>query len=137
MTIDFVVNLALITQDPGNIFGWLGTIGVLSLLLVYLVTQVAAISLFKRIGRWRGSRFVIPAAAIVLLAYTLLANVYPVPAFPFNLFPYVVLAWLLVGAIVMLTRPDVVRRIGEDFTNRPSASVNAAGQARRPALHFV
>jgi amino acid transporter len=118
MTIDFVVNLALITQDPGNIFGWLGTIGVLSLLLVYLVTQVAAMSLFKRIGRWRGPRFVIPVAAIVLLAYTLLANVYPVPAFPFNLFPYVVLAWLLVGAIVMLTRPDVVRRIGEDFTNR-------------------
>ncbi len=116
MVIAFVCNIVLISQIGTNVFGWLGTIGVLSLLLVYLVTQVSAIKLFSSIGRWKGLQFAIPIVAIVLLAYTLWANVYPVPAAPFNYFPYVVLVWIVIGLIVVLASPSLARTIGEQFT---------------------
>ena len=116
MVIAFVCNIVLISQIGTNVFGWLGTIGVLSLLLVYLVTQVSAIKLFSSIGRWKGLQFAIPIVAIVLLAYTLLANVYPVPAAPFNYFPYVVLVWIVIGLIVVFASPSLTRTIGEQFT---------------------
>lgn len=116
MVIAFVCNIVLIPQSGTNVFGWLGTIGVLSLLLVYLVTQVSAIKLFSSIGRWKGLQFAIPIVAIVLLAYTLWANVYPVPAAPFNYFPYVVLLWIVIGLIVVLASPNLTRTIGEQFT---------------------
>lgn len=116
MVIAFVCNIVLISQIGTNVFGWLGTIGVLSLLLVYLVTQVSAIKLFSSIGRWKGLQFAIPIVAIILLAYTLWANVYPVPAAPFNYFPYVVLVWIVIGLIVVLASPSLVRTIGEQFT---------------------
>ncbi len=116
MVIAFVCNIVLISQIGTNVFGWLGTIGVLSLLLVYLVTQVSAIKLFSSIGRWKGLQFAIPIVAIVLLAYTLWANVYPVPAAPFNYFPYVVLVWIVIGLIVVFASPSLTRTIGEQFT---------------------
>lgn len=116
MVIAFVCNIVLISQIGTNVFGWLGTIGVLSLLLVYLVTQVSAIKLFSSIGRWKGLQFAIPIVAIILLGYTLWANVYPVPAAPFNYFPYVVLVWIVIGLIVVLASPSLVKSIGEQFT---------------------
>ncbi len=116
MVIAFVSDLALIPQLGTNVFGWLGTIGVLSLLLVYLVTQVSAIKLFHSVGRWKGFQFIIPVLAIFLLAYTLWANIYPIPAAPFNYFPYLVIVWILVGVVIVLASPKLVRTVGEKFT---------------------
>jgi len=113
MVLAFAVNLILIAQPGTAVFGWLGTIGVLALLLVYLATQVSAIRLFASIGRWRGLHFVVPALAIVLLGYTLYSNVYPVPAPPMNIFPYLVVAWIVVGVVVVIANPARVRSVGE------------------------
>lgn len=110
-----VAAFGLAGTDGPSVFGYLGTIGVLSLLLVYLVTQVAAIRLFGASGRWRGAKFAVPVLAILLLAYTLYANVWPVPPAPFNLFPYLVLAWLVVGAVLAWARPAAMRRVAEDL----------------------
>jgi amino acid transporter len=105
---------AFLVREAGtSVFGYLGTIGVLALLLVYLTTQISAMRLFAKSGRWRGAVFAIPVAAILLLAYTLWSNVYPVPPSPYNLFPYVVLAWVLIGVVVVVANRDLVRRIGE------------------------
>lgn len=115
MTIAFVLNIILLGQLGTNVFGWLGTVGVLSLLLVYMVTQVAAIRLFRQTGRWRGLQFAVPVLAILLLAYTLWSNVIPVPAPPLNYFPYVVLAWIVAGLIITFRSPDATNRLGETF----------------------
>lgn len=115
MVVAFVINLILMAESPANVFGWLGTLGVLALLVVYLVTQIAAIRLFHRNGRWKGWKFIIPILAILLLAYTLWSNVYPVPAAPYNYFPYVVLIWLVVGIIIVIRSPKATARLGETF----------------------
>ena len=116
MIVAFIIDLLLLGQLGTNVFGWLGTIGVLSLLLVYLATQVAAIRLFSRIKRWRGWQFAIPGLAIILLAYTLWSNVFPVPAPPYNVFPYLVLMWLAAGMVIVLLSPKAATRLGQSFT---------------------
>jgi amino acid transporter len=101
---------------PGSaVFGYLGTIGVLSLLLVYLVTQVGAIVLFGRSGRWHGLQFAVPIIAILLLAYALYANVFPVPAAPYNLFPYIVVVWIVIGVVLAAARPAAMRKVAADL----------------------
>jgi hypothetical protein len=39
---------------------------------------------------------------VPLAAYALFANIYPVPVFPFNYFPYIVIAYMMAGGIVLM-----------------------------------
>jgi amino acid transporter len=92
-------------------FGDFGSLGVLALLVVYLVTEIAAIRLFA--GRWRKIQFAVPIVAIILLGYSLYGNVYPVPPLPAAIFPYIVLAWIVIGIVVSLLFPQRLRQVAE------------------------
>jgi amino acid transporter len=98
------------------VFGDLGVLGTLALLVAYLITQAAAIRLFARDRLWRPWQFVVPLVAIVALGYTLYANVYPVPSAPVRYFPYVVMAWILLGVGIVVTLPGLSAKIGRSFT---------------------
>ena len=113
MSTAIVFDLILVEQTGAAVFAYAGTVGVLSLLLVYLATQVGAIKLFRSLGRWKGAQPLIPVIAIVLLGYALYANVYPIPPSPYNYFPYLVLAWVVVGVIIVFASPGLVTRIGK------------------------
>lgn len=126
MSIAIVFDIILVEQTGAAVFAYAGTVGVLSLLLVYLATQVGAIKLFRSIGRWRGAQPVIPLIAIVLLAYALYANVYPIPAAPYNYFPYVVIAWVIAGVAIVLLSPALVTRIGKALTEVDQTPVDRA-----------
>ena len=45
------------------------------------------------------------------MVYTLYRNVWPVPSYPFNVFPYIVAAWLAVAAVAVWTVPGLATRI--------------------------
>jgi amino acid transporter len=126
MSIAIVFDIILVEQTGAAVFAYAGTVGVLSLLLVYLATQVGAIKLFRSIGRWRGAQPVVPLIAIVLLAYALYANVYPIPATPYNYFPYVVIAWVIAGVAIVVLNPALVTRIGKALTEVDQTPVDRA-----------
>ena len=134
MAIAIVMDIILVEQTGAAVFAYAGTVGVLALLLVYLTTQVGAIKLFRSVGRWRGAQSVIPLLAIVLLAYALWSNVYPIPAAPYNYFPYGVLAWIIAGVIIVLVSPAMVTRIGKALTeiDRPQVDRAAAVEGAEP-----
>ncbi len=117
MVIAFVILLGW-SRVPGingaALFGYLGTIGVFLILVAYIMTNIGAIRFFmaRRLWTWQ---WIIPAAAILILGYTLYSNLYPVPAPPSNLLPYVALVWLLIGLVVILVSPALVQRIGAHF----------------------
>jgi membrane protein YdbS with pleckstrin-like domain len=75
---------------------------------------VGAIRFFvaRRVWRWQ---WIIPVAAILILGYTLYSNLFPIPAAPYNIFPYVALAWLVIGLVFILISPALVQQIGEHF----------------------
>jgi len=47
------------------------------------------------------SHIIIPAAALVFIAFAIFSTVYPVPPFPFNLPAYMVVGWILIGALLI------------------------------------
>jgi amino acid transporter len=97
-------------------FGDYGTIGTLALLVVYIASQFAAIRFFSKSGIWHAVQFLIPIAAIVMLGYTLYSNVYPVPPAPAQYFPYIVVAWIVIGGIIVTAVPGLAAKIGASFT---------------------
>jgi amino acid transporter len=77
---------------PIDAFFYLATIGTLSLLVMYVLTNVAAIRFLRK-----GWEVLLPAAGIVVAGYVLYHNLRPVPSSPFDVFPYIVAAWLAIG----------------------------------------
>jgi len=95
-----------------NAFFYPGTIGVLSLLVAYIVTNVGAIShLFIRGRRAPLWEIVFPLLGIAFMIYTLYKNVSGVP-FPYSRFPLVVGIWLAVGLAIVVATPRLAATIG-------------------------
>jgi amino acid transporter len=88
-------------------YGDLGTIGVLALILVYVGVAASA-------GRYALRRNLLIWALVGLLGmlfmlWPLYNSVYPVPAFPGNLWPYLVVIYLLLGLGILALRPGLSR----------------------------
>jgi amino acid transporter len=81
--------------EPFDVFFYFATIGTLSLLAMYVLTNVAA----ARFLATKGARaeLLLPLAGIAVALYVLYHNVYPVPDSPYDAFPYVVAGWLVIG----------------------------------------
>ena len=91
-----------------NVFFYLATIGTLSLLVMYLLTNVAAA---WHLGR-RSPGQLIPAAAGVFIAgYVLYHNVWPVPPAPYEFLPYLVAGWLLAGVAITAVVPGFSAKV--------------------------
>jgi hypothetical protein len=104
--------------SPANAFFYPGTIGVLSLLVAYIVTNLGAIRfLFIAARRAPIWQVVIPIIAIAFLGYTIYKNVKGT-SFPYDRFPIVVAIWLVVGAAITLLFPRLTRSIGESLARR-------------------
>jgi len=92
-----------------KVFFYLATFGTLSLLVMYIATNLAAA---RFLGRGRHPlEALIPLVGIAVAGYVLYHNVYPVPASPFDLFPYLVGAWLLVGVLLIAFVPGLRERV--------------------------
>jgi amino acid transporter len=96
-----------------NAFFYPGTLGVLTLLVAYIVTNVGAIRyLFIAARRAPVWEIVFPLAGIAFLGYTIYKNVQGVP-FPYDRFPFWVAGFLVVGLIITLATPALTRRVGK------------------------
>jgi amino acid transporter len=85
---------------PIDVFFYLATIGTLSLLAMYAFTNVAAA---VHLGRTRRiAEIALPLAGLAVAGYVLYHNIWPVPASPFDVFPYVVAGWLALGVLLAL-----------------------------------
>jgi hypothetical protein len=83
-------------------FFYLATVGVLSLLCMYVLTNLASLRFLA--ARGARAELLFPVAGIAVAGYVLYHNIWPVPDFPFDVFPYIVAAWLVVGSGVALIR---------------------------------
>ena len=101
-----------LSQGTTTLIGFTAGFNTLILILVYAAIAAGAFVVFglRESGKERWHAFVVPVIAFGLLAYAFYASVIPVPAFPYNLAPYLVLGVTIVFAIVGLrvrTKPDV------------------------------
>ncbi|HZU90744.1 MAG TPA: hypothetical protein VE993_15960, partial [Stellaceae bacterium] len=94
-------------SGAGNYYGAMGTIGTLALILVYLGVTGAEMIDALRARRILWALF--GAIGALLLLWPLYNTLYPVPAYPANLWPYVVAVYLLLGAVLLMVRPEAGR----------------------------
>jgi hypothetical protein len=120
--------VAFVAQRVGgvsavNAFFYPATIGVLSLLVAYIVTNLGALRFLFLGRRVRVYEAIVPVIALAILVYVIYTNVYPVPDFPFNIFPYVVAPWLILGLGIVLFVPGLARCIGANLAEREGLAV--------------
>ena len=107
--------------QPIKVFFYFATIGVLSLLAMYIVTNLAALRFLWRDER-RWYDIVLPLLGAGAAGYTIYRNVYPAPASPFDVFPWIVLGWLVLGAAASVLVPGFAERLREQLAARTSRS---------------
>lgn len=88
-------------------YGDMGTIGVLALILVYVGVAASAgrYALQQKGPAWA----LFGVLGVIFMLWPLYNSIYPVPAFPGNLWPYVVAIYLLLGLGILAFRPDLSR----------------------------
>jgi amino acid transporter len=119
MTVAFggLIGQRIAGTNAVNAFFYPGTIGVLALMVAYIATNIGAIRhLFLRAVRRPLWQLVFPVVGIAFLLLTIYKNVEGTEA-PYSRFPWFVLAWLAVGALIVVAAPHVARRIGERLTS--------------------
>ncbi len=84
-----------------DVYGFTGTIGTVAIVLVYMLANIGLIRFF-----WHDTErsiflhVVCPILGIVALAYPLWVNVKPSQSYPYNYVFWIVLFWLVLGAVV-------------------------------------
>ena len=128
IAVGVVVVQRIVGTSAVNAFFYPGTIGVLSLLVAYIVTNLGAIR-FLWIGARRAPlwQIPIPLIAIAFLVYTIDKQVTG-QTFPYDRFPWVVAAWLLLSVVVVLAAPGLARRLGEGLARREGLAIEPAEQ---------
>lgn len=117
--LNFVVCAAFASNSETNTFGWYGTLASYGFIIVYFLCSISAPMLMKRNGEMKTSDLIVGGLGAVLMFLSLVGSVYPVPAAPYNYFPYAFAAYMLLGFawfIVVKTRsPNVLTGIQHDL----------------------
>ena len=75
-----------------------------------------------------------PIGGIGFAVYTLYKNVWPVPPYPFEIFPYVVAGWLAIGLAAAFLVPGFATRVQSALEARTESADQAP--AAIPALQL-
>ena len=109
--------------DPATTYGYFGGLGTLAVLIVYIFINVSVFLYFYR--KERGSFSVVRHALIPLVATAavglpIYGLIYPVPDPPFNLWPYLIGLWALIGLaflfVISRRRPELLEVMGRAFS---------------------
>jgi uncharacterized membrane protein HdeD (DUF308 family) len=100
---------------PLSVFFYLATLGVLSLLVMYILTNVAAFWHLAHRSRWEA---VLPTVGTGVAGFVLYHNVWPVPDAPYRYFPYAVIGWLMLALLISAIVPGFVARASRGLASR-------------------
>jgi amino acid transporter len=139
VAIMFLVPTVLeINTNPLTTFGDAGTLAAFGFLLAYFLITVAAPAYLAKRRELRPRHLVIAALAFLCLLVPTVGSFYPLPPYPVDIFPYIFLAYVLVGAIWLVAvsrrRRGLLAEIETDLENtlhaheqRPVPAESAAG----------
>ncbi len=82
---------------PLDVFNDAGTLAAFGFLLPYILVSIAAPVYLKSIGAFKPWHLALAAASLILLTIPTVGSVYPVPPAPVKYFPYLFLAYLIIG----------------------------------------
>lgn len=93
---------------PLEMFFTLATFGVLNLLVMYVVTNLAALRVAGGVAD-----AVLPVLGALVAGYVLVRNIWPLPQPPLRSLPFLVLGWLVLGGTLLLARSSRAARLAD------------------------
>ncbi|WP_029608377.1 APC family permease [Leucobacter chromiiresistens] len=115
------VVLIVAGTHPMDIVVWVDTYATYGYMVAYALVAVAGIAYTRRNGMRSGAITIAAVVAVLAMAYVFFANVWPVPAFPINILPYLFAATMLIAFLrfwwLRAKRPEVLQRIGNTHTD--------------------
>jgi amino acid transporter len=118
---------------PLGVYGFAGTILGLDMVICYILMSVAVIRFYRKDYRPEFSvvrHGVFPVAGALLMLLPIYGLIWPVPAYPSNLVPWITLGWLAVGAVYLWVihrrRQDLLTAMGRVFEEEPGGAATGA-----------
>ena len=148
-----ILAVAIVLQVTGTsaltLFNDAGTMAAFGFLFAYFMITVAAPFYLRKIGELRARHVLIAVAAFACLIVPTVGSFYPAPPSPVNLFPYMFLAWMLIGGarlyLMHRIQPGSLAEIQRDLESALEASAHATAveeeahrhHPHRPAVPFA
>src|SRR5260370_41000935 len=102
----------MLGTGPLNTFGYTSTFATFGFLVVYFLVAIAAPVYLKKQGELKTSNVVWGGLGALAMVGAVIGSVYPGPDYPYNILPYLFVAYMLVGAVWVLvvkkTSPQVL-----------------------------
>lgn len=104
---------------PFNVWGYFGFLVGIFFLVSYIITNIAIVVFARRNGFFKPFRHgVLPILAAIIFAYPLYSSLWPIPPGEYAVLPFVYVAWVLVGVLLLAVttkrRPEVLERMLAD-----------------------
>lgn len=116
-----------------DIFGWVGTIATLGFLLSYAMIVLAAPVFLRKRNELKASHVIVSAFSFVVLLIPIVGSVYPLPPYPYGMFPFVFLGWILLSAsyyaIVSARNKELIIRLKREIEAANEKALEAQPKA--------
>jgi amino acid transporter len=142
--IQFLIPTAFILLSYGAVGGWqmlpfdafndAGLFGAMGFCGAYVLISLATPFYLKKIGELKSHHIAVAIISLVLLTVPIVGTVYPVPAAPLNYFPYIFLAYIVAGIVLVSLRSrshmemDGIRKVLEETTMAPMLAASRPAQ---------
>ncbi len=140
-----ILGVALVLDATGTspltLFGDAGTMAAFGFLFAYFMISVAAPMYMRKLGELRRRNVLVAALAFLCLMVPTVGSFYPAPPWPVNLFPYLFLAFMLIGGARLYwmhrTEPQALPGIQRDLERALEASAHEIALSEEEHQHHV
>ena len=109
-----------------NAWGWTGFVGTLIVLVAYILATIGAARMLRQNRNMPAWEIVIPVVTLLVLGYTIYRNLVPYPTGPTYWLPIAAGIWVAISVVVMIVRPAMARRIGEELATQDGLTAASA-----------
>lgn len=124
---------------PLGVYGFCGTLLGLGMIVIYILISIAVIRFYRREhpSEFRMFRLgVLPVLTALIMLIPVYGQIRPVPPYPNNLVPYILVAWMILGAGYLMflraKRPALIDAMGRVFED----AAEAVPEPNSPAAHL-
>ena len=114
------VILLIAGTHPMDIVVWVDTYATYGYMVAYALVAVAGVIYTRKHAMPNTFIWIAAIVAVVAMAYVFFANVWPVPAFPINILPYLFIVTMLLAFLrfwwIKANRPEVLKNVGNTHT---------------------
>lgn len=120
-----VVNASLLGTGALNTFGYTSTFATFGFLVAYLLISISAPIYLKKVGQLKAANVIVGILGAIGMIGCFVGSVYPVPAYPYNILPYLFVGYMAFGAVWLLIlrkrSPQVLDKIEHDLESSETA----------------